>query len=86
MDIILIEWIFAYRNGLQGLNRGLVPMLSGVMELAGRVAAIAILAKPFGYTGVCYADPAAWASTGILLIVTYYVWEWRTKRTHENTN
>lgn len=74
-----LAWIFAYRNGLQGLNRGLVPMLSGVMELVARVVAIGLLAKPFGFTGVCYADPAAWLSTGILLIVTYYVWEWRTK-------
>lgn len=81
-----LAWIFAYRNGLQGLNRGLVPMLSGIMELAARAAAIAILAKPFGYIGVCYADPAAWVSTGILLIVTYYVWEWRTKRIHKNEN
>ena len=75
-----LAWIFAYRNGLQGLNRGLVPMLSGVMELAARVIAIAILAKPFGYTGVCYADPAAWLSTGVLLIVTYLIWELRTKK------
>ena len=81
-----LAWIFAYRNGLQGLNRGLVPMLSGIMELAARAAAIAILAKPFGYIGVCYADPAAWVSTGILLIVPYYVWEWRTKRIHKNEN
>ena len=75
-----LAWIFAYRNGLQGLNKGLVPMLSGIMELVARVFAIAILVKPFGYTGVCYADPAAWASTGILLIVTYYIWEFRAKR------
>lgn len=75
-----LAWIFAYRNGLQGLNRGLVPMLSGVMELAARVIAIAILAKPFGYNGVCYADPAAWLSTGVLLIVTYLIWELRTKK------
>lgn len=75
-----LAWIFAYRNGLQGLNRGLVPMLSGVMELAARVIAIAILAKPFGYIGVCYADPAAWLSTGVLLIVTYLIWELRTKK------
>lgn len=75
-----LAWIFAYRNGLQGLNRGLVPMLSGVMELAARVIAIEILAKPFGYTGVCYADPAAWLSTGVLLIVTYLIWELRTKK------
>lgn len=75
-----LAWIFAYRNGLQGLNRGLVPMLSGVMELAARVIAIAILAEPFGYTGVCYADPAAWLSTGVLLIVTYLIWELCTKK------
>lgn len=75
-----LAWIFAYRNGLQGLNRGLVPMLSGVMELAARVIAIAIFAKPFGYTGVCYADPAAWLSTGVLLIVTYLIWELRIKK------
>ena len=81
-----LAWIFAYRNGLQGLNRGMVPMLSGIMELAARAIAIAILVKPFGYTGVCYADPAAWVSTGILLIVTYYVWEWRTKRIYKNEN
>lgn len=42
-----LAWIFAYRNGLQGLNRGLVPMLSGVMELAARVIAIAIHCKAF---------------------------------------
>ena len=75
-----LAWIFAYRNGLQGLNKGLVPMLSGIMELVARVLAIAILVKPFGYIGVCYADPAAWGSTGILLIVTYYIWQYRTKR------
>ena len=42
--------------------------------------AIAILAKPFGYTGVCFADPAAWVSTGILLIITYFIWEIRMKK------
>ena len=68
---------FAYRNGLQGLNKGLVPMLSGAMELVSRWIAILALSKPFGYVGVCFADPAAWLTTGILLIVTYYVWEMR---------
>lgn len=77
-----LAWIFAYRNGLQGLNRGLVPMLSGVMELASRWIAILILAKPFGYTGVCYADPAAWLSTGVLLIITYFIWERNMKKAH----
>ena len=75
-----LAWIFAYRNGLQGLNKGLVPMLSGAMELVSRWIAILALSKPFGYIGVCFADPAAWLTTGILLIVTYYVWEMRMRK------
>ena len=57
-------------------------MLSGVMVLASRLVAILILAKPFGYTGVCYADPAAWLSTGVLLIITYFIWERNMKKAH----
>ena len=49
-------------------------------SLVELILAIAILAKPFGYTGVCFADPAAWVSTGILLIITYFIWEIRMKK------
>ena len=75
-----LAWIFVYRNGLQGLDRGLVPMLSGVLELFSRYAVILIAAKPFGYVGVCSADVAAWLTTGILLIVTYMIWKQRVKK------
>lgn len=50
------------------------------MELVSRLIAILALSKPFGYGGVCFADPAAWLTTGILLIVTYYVWEMRMRK------
>lgn len=75
-----LAWIFVYRNGLQGLDRGLVPMLSGVLELFSRYAVILIATKPFGYVGVCSADAAAWLTTGILLIVTYMIWKHRVKK------
>lgn len=73
-----LAWIFAYRNALQGLGRGLVPMLSGVVELVSRYAVVLFCMKPFGYAGICFADPAAWFTTGILLLVTYMVWKHRT--------
>lgn len=75
-----LAWIFLYRNSLQGLNRGFIPMISGVVELLSRYIVILLCAKPFGYKGVCYADPAAWVSTGILLLVTYVIWEVRTRK------
>lgn len=70
-----LAWIFAYRNALQGLNQGFVPMISGVVELVSRYAIVLLFAEPFGYEGVCYADPAAWVTTGILLIITYFSWK-----------
>ena len=42
-----LSLIFLYRNTLQGLGDGLVPMLGGVFELAARFAAILILAEPW---------------------------------------
>ena len=80
--LIPLAWIFVYRNALQGLNRGIVPMISGLVELIARFLTITFCAKPFGYAGVCYADPAAWVSTGLLLIVTYLIWKARTKKMH----
>lgn len=70
-----LAMIFLYRNALQGLNKGFVPMISGVVELLCRFGVIAIVPKSAGFFGVCFADPAAWVVTGILLFVTYLVWE-----------
>lgn len=70
-----LAWIFAYRNALQGLNEGFIPMLSGAVELISRYVVILLCAKPFGYAGVCFADPAAWLTTGVLLIITYILWK-----------
>ncbi len=80
--MIPLAWIFAYRNGLQGLNQGFIPMISGVVELVSRYVVILLCAKPFGYTGVCYADPAAWVTTGVLLIVTYFHWKGKMIKQH----
>ena len=77
-----LAWIYLYRNALQGLNRGFVPMISGVVELVCRTVVIVCTLKPFGYWAVRLASPITWFFTGILLIVTYYIWERRDRRAH----
>lgn len=77
-----LAWIFLYRNALQGLNRGLVPMLSGVVEMICRIIVIAVTLKPFGYWAVRLASPITWLVTGILLIVTYFIWEKQNRAAH----
>ena len=61
-----------YRNGIQGLGYGLLPMMAGVAELVGRGAVAVAAAKQRSYTGACMASPAAWILAGSLLLVMYY--------------
>ena len=61
-----------YRNGIQGLGYGLLPMMAGVAELIGRGGVAVIAGAKRSYPGVCLAGPAAWVLAGGLLIVMYY--------------
>lgn len=80
--MIPLAWIFVYRSAMQGLNQALVPMLCGTVELVSRFLVIAIVSKPFGYSGVCWTDPICWLVTGAMVLVAYLLWERRFKRSH----
>ena len=66
--------IFLYRNALQGLGFGLVPMLGGVFELLARAAVVMAISGFAGYAGVCFSDPAAWIAA-LIPIVPYYFYK-----------
>lgn len=71
--------IFLYRNALQGMGYGLVPMLGGVFELAARGLLVMIVAGRTSFAGVCLTDPAAWLAALIPLVPYYYyvMHKWR---------
>lgn len=77
-----LAMIFLYRNALQGLNQGFIPMLSGVIELVCRFLVIVLVPASTGFFGVCFADPAAWVGAGIPLLIAYLLWEKKTKKIH----
>lgn len=66
--------IFLYRNALQGLGFGLVPMLGGIFELAARAWIVMMIVGSAGYAGVCLSDPAAWLAA-LIPIVPYYFYK-----------
>lgn len=66
--------IFLYRNALQGLGFGLVPMLGGIFELVARAIVVMAITGKVGYGGVCLADPAAWIAA-LIPIVPYYFYK-----------
>ena len=61
-----------YRNGLQGMGFGLLPMMAGVAELFGRSIVAFLAARQRSYFIVCLAHPAAWLLASILLLVMYF--------------
>lgn len=69
---IPLSIVNTYRNGIQGMGYGFLPMTAGIAELVGR-GVVAVIASAFGsYIGICMASPVAWILAGALLLVTYF--------------
>ena len=66
-----LSQIFIYRNACQGMGIGLVPMLSGFIELIMRSGAAIYLSEAFGYIGACVASPISWISCALFVFCSY---------------
>lgn len=64
--------IFLYRNTLQGMGYGLIPMLGGIFELVARSVIVTLVAGRTSFAGVCMADPAAWIAALVPLLPYYF--------------
>lgn len=64
--------LFIYRNSLQGLGNGRIPIVSSCMEMVVKVIATFVLIPFSGYTGVCLAEPIAWSLMGPFLCYFFY--------------
>nr|WP_294525257.1 MATE family efflux transporter [uncultured Blautia sp.] len=70
--MIPLHFVNVLRNGIQGMGYGLLPMMSGVAELAGRGVTAVVAAHKRSYIGACLASPAAWVVATLLLIAMYF--------------
>jgi putative MATE family efflux protein len=52
--------LFIFRQTLQGLGNSIIPTLAGIAELVMRTFAALILARYFGFNGICFAGPLAY--------------------------
>ena len=70
--LIPLTVVNVYRNGIQGMGYGLLPMTAGIAELVGR-GSVALLAIHYhSYAGVCLASPMAWILASALLLTMYF--------------
>lgn len=68
----ILYLLHIYRSANQGMGDTFMPMLSGIAELAMRVAVAMLLPIWLGETGIYFAEVVAWAGAVAILMPAYY--------------
>lgn len=69
---LVLALLFIFRFTLQGLGKGVVPTIAGIMELLMRTFAAIFLTGAIGFAGACWASPLAWIGACIPLAIAYF--------------
>ena len=60
------------RLSIQGMGYTRVAMLAGLFEMIARTAVALFIVPSAGFTGACFANPAAWVMADLFLIPCYF--------------
>ncbi|MDR0908356.1 MAG: MATE family efflux transporter [Spirochaetaceae bacterium] len=66
---IMLSWLFATRQTLQGLGKSMITTNAGLAECVMRIFAALILGSYFGYQGVCFSNILAWGGACVPLTI-----------------
>lgn len=75
-----VNFLFVFRNSVQGLGYPMIPMCSGIVEMILRIPTISMLLPRIGFRAIAYAEIAAWIGSLLLNSITYVYLIW--KKTH----
>ena len=67
--ILAVDFLFVYRNGVQGMGKPMLPMVSGILEMILRIVVISAFMGRIGFRATAFAEISAW--TGALVINVY---------------
>ena len=71
--LIMVDFLFVYRNAVQGMGYPFIPMLSGVAEMVMRITIIVLFMDRIGFQATAFAEASAWTGALIVNIVAYYL-------------
>ncbi|MDR2468005.1 MAG: MATE family efflux transporter [Spirochaetaceae bacterium] len=66
---VLLALLYTCRQIIQGIGNAMIPTISGITELFMRTFAALVLTQYFGYLGLCFASPLAFAGALIPLSI-----------------
>jgi putative MATE family efflux protein len=69
---VVLGPLLNFRLALQGIGKKIVPIVSSVVELIGKVIFAFLLVPMLGYFGVVICEPAIWCVMLIILLYSFY--------------
>ena len=67
---VVLGVLFDVRMSLQGIGQKLLPLVSSVIELVGKILFVILWIPRFGYNAVIFCEPSIWCvMTAYLLVV-----------------
>jgi len=69
---IILCMLLNFRQALQGIGMKIVPVISSVMELAGKIIFAFLLVPVFGYFAVIICEPIIWCVMFMQLLYSFY--------------
>ena len=64
--------LFDTRFALQGLGMKILPLISSVIELVGKIIFVVVLIPRFDYWAVIFCEPVIWCFMTVQLVITFY--------------
>lgn len=61
------------RNALQGLGQKMLPLVSSIIELIGKIVFVVIFIPHFQYMAVIFCEPVIWVIMTIYLVICLYI-------------
>lgn len=68
------------RYALQGLGEKLLPLISSIIELAGKIVFVLLFIPKFGYSAVIVCEPVIWCIMTIQLVYSFYAHPYMKRR------
>lgn len=69
--------IWLYNNTMRGMGEIMIPLISGIIELAVKVGLSIMLAGLFGYVGIWYAGPIGWVLGMLPALIWLHSGKWK---------
>ncbi|MCR4901341.1 MAG: MATE family efflux transporter [Butyrivibrio sp.] len=71
--IIVVDALFVVRNGVQGMGKPMLPMISGILEMFLRIFTISFFIGKIGFTATAYAEISAWIGAFLINAYAFYI-------------